>query len=120
MRDTNTPGGLAKNPDSTQAYAMRVLGDSMRPRYRDGEFAIITPGRKPQPGNDVVVVCKDGRTILKKWAGTRDGEMQFHSVNSDDTPLTLPMEDVLRVLTVTGLLARDTVFPSAQKEVSRA
>jgi repressor LexA len=36
------------------AFALRVLGDSMAPQYREGEILIVGPG-EPRDGDDCVV-----------------------------------------------------------------
>ncbi len=46
------PPGLG---GSSQAFALYVAGDSMAPRYEEGEVIFIHPGRPPLPGCDVVV-----------------------------------------------------------------
>jgi len=76
------------------AYALRVRGDSMHPRYRAGEFVIIEPSIAAQPGDDVVVCCKDGRKMLKVFNWVRDDEAQFLSLNSGYTPVTLKLADI--------------------------
>ncbi len=39
-------------------YAMYVRGDSMAPRYREGELVYVSPHRAPRQGDDVVVHTK--------------------------------------------------------------
>lgn len=89
------------------AYAVRVRGDSMHPRYRAGEFVVITPGIEAQPGADVVVALKDGRKLLKQLNWQRDGELQLLSINNHFGPLTLPQSDVLYIHRVAGSVGRD-------------
>jgi phage repressor protein C with HTH and peptisase S24 domain len=77
-----------------EAYALRVRGDSMRPRYRPGEFVLVQPNVVAQPGDDVVVICKDGRKMLKELAWIRDDEAQFVSINTDYAPITIRLADI--------------------------
>lgn len=37
------------------AFGVYVIGDSMSPRFDDGDLVFVHPGRPPQPGNDVIV-----------------------------------------------------------------
>lgn len=76
------------------AYALRVKGDSMRPRIRSGEFVIVEPNHQPHPGDDVVVICTDGRRLLKEFLYERDGELTLGSVNADHGPVTLSRQDI--------------------------
>lgn len=76
------------------AYALRVTGDSMAPRYRAGEFIIVTPSIEPMPGMDVVVCLKDGRKMLKNLGWRRSDTIQLLSVNDAYPPTTLLLKDI--------------------------
>lgn len=76
------------------AYALRVRGDSMHPRYMAGEFVIVEPSRAPQPGEDVIVGMNDGRKMIKRLNWIRDDEAQLVSVNDGYQPLTVLLADI--------------------------
>jgi phage repressor protein C with HTH and peptisase S24 domain len=88
------------------AYALRVRGDSMHPRYRAGEFIVVTPSIVAQPSDDVVVALKDGRKLLKVLNWIQDGEIQLLSVNNHFGPLTLQLAEVEFVHLVDGRVRR--------------
>lgn len=88
------------------AYALRVRGDSMHPRYRAGEFIVVTPSIEAQPSDDVVVALKDGRKLLKVLNWVQDGEIQLLSINNHFGPLTLQLSDVDFVHLVDGRVRR--------------
>lgn len=77
-----------------RAYAIRVRGDSMRPRIRSGEFVVAEPSLEAQPGQDVVVKLKNGQTMVKELLYVRTDEIRLGSVNDDVAPLTIPLLDV--------------------------
>lgn len=79
------------------AYALRVRGDALRPRIRPGEFVIVEPNRQPHPGDDVVVIARDGRKLLKEFLYERNGEITFGSVNAEHAPISLPRTDILSI-----------------------
>lgn len=91
------------------AYALRVRGDSMHPRYRAGEFIVVEPSIAAVPGDDVVVSMKDGRKLLKELNWERDGEIQLLSVNNHFGPLTLQKSDVQYVQLVAGRVRRSAI-----------
>ena len=91
-----------------QAYALRVRGDSMYPRYKAGEFIVVEPSLEAQPGDDVVVSLKDGRKLLKELNWVRDGEVQLLSSNNHFGPMTIPLEDVLYIQLVSGRARRSS------------
>lgn len=76
------------------AYALRVKGDSMRPRIRPGEFVIIEPNHQARPGDDVVVSTKDGRKLLKEFLYERNGDITLGSINTENGPLTIARSDI--------------------------
>lgn len=51
LDDVFAPQSLSGNPD---AYAVRVVGDSMSPRYEDNETVFVNPKRRPVRGDYVV------------------------------------------------------------------
>ena len=91
------------------AYALRVRGDSMHPRYRAGEFAVVEPSIEPQEGDDVLVVCVNGKKMLKQFNWRRDGEYQFVSINNGYEPITLPAKEIISIQLVAGRARRNAL-----------
>jgi len=48
------------------AFAARVHGDSMTPKYRDGDIVIFSPALPPRNGDDCFVRFGDGQTTFKR------------------------------------------------------
>jgi phage repressor protein C with HTH and peptisase S24 domain len=71
------------------AYALRCVGDSMKPRIRDGEFVIVEPNSEAQPGDEVLVKAVDGRVMVKTLLYERDGKVHLLSVNEAHPPQAL-------------------------------
>ena len=73
------PAGLVSNK---VAYGVYVEGDSMEPALEQGDLIIADPGKKPRPGDRVVIVCA---------AGDHDGDGQtaFVKVFVRQTPTQL-------------------------------
>lgn len=76
------------------AYALRVKGDSMRPRIKPGEFVLVEPNQPPQAGEEVLVRTKDGRVMVKVLDFHRDGIVQLSSINEQHRPITLEETDI--------------------------
>ncbi len=89
------------------AYALRVRGDSMSPRYRAREFIVVTPGIEALPGTDVVVKLRDGRKLLKHLNWIRDDEIQLISINDGYEPMTLQREEIESIHRVAGGVPAD-------------
>lgn len=86
------------------AYALRVKGDSMRPRIKPGEFVLIEPNRPVSPGDEVMVQTLDGRCMVKVLDFRRDGMVQLSSVNEDHRPITLDESSVVKMHHVGGII----------------
>lgn len=76
------------------AYALRVKGDSMRPRIKHGEFVLVEPNTPAPPGEEVLVRTKDGRVMVKVLDFRRDGVVQLSSVNEAHRPMTIDETDI--------------------------
>ena len=55
------------------AFLCRVVGDSMAPRYRPGEFCLVEPNTEAEIEDDVLVRLVTGETMLKRLLGLRGG-----------------------------------------------
>ena len=51
--------------DDTSAFALRVHGDSMAPRFRDNDIVICSPERPPENGDAVVAKVRGEETTCK-------------------------------------------------------
>lgn len=73
--------------------ALPIKGDSMFPRFKEGEYAIVgAPITDPEQwvGRDVVARVSDGRVVLKELARCPTGRWTLESVN----PMFRRIEDV--------------------------
>lgn len=70
--DLSYPRGVADEyvgcPDvnDKDAFAARVHGDSMTPKYREGDIVIFSPGAAARSGDDCFVRFEDGQTTFKR------------------------------------------------------
>lgn len=79
-----------QDPD---AFATRVHGDSMEPKYRDGDVVVFSPALPPRDGDDCFVRFADGNSTFKRIF--TDGErVRLQPRNERYAPQTVPMEDI--------------------------
>lgn len=70
--DMSYPRGIADAylacPDLSDkdAFAARVCGDSMMPKYREGDVVVFSPALVPRNGDDCFVRFDDGQTTFKR------------------------------------------------------
>lgn len=106
----NTPDGWVEYwTGDPHAYALRIRGDSMHPRYRAGEFVVITPSIEAQPGRDVVVKLVCGKCLLKQLNWMRGDEVQLLSINNGYAPMTIPREEIECIDRVAGSVGADSM-----------
>ncbi len=103
--------GLIEYPAKDQnTYALRVRGESMRPRIKSGEFIVVEPNTTPNPGDDVVVICHDGRKMVKELLYTRDGEVTLGSINNGFKPISLQLQDIQAIHYVAAIVPRGAFY----------
>lgn len=71
---------------AANAYAVRVIGDSMEPRYFAGEIVYAVRGIPPRRGDFVVVQVKgDGgiRAMVKRFLSVDDHTLRLRQYNPD-------------------------------------
>jgi len=97
--DLSYPRGIADDyvscPDvhDKDAFAARVHGDSMTPKYREGDIVIFSPGQTPRNGDDCFVRFEDGHTTFKR--------VFFENDEAGNAALRLqPRNEKYRALTV--------------------
>jgi SOS-response transcriptional repressor LexA len=93
----------------SNAYAIRVRGDSMRPRIKPGEYVIIEPDVPCLPGDEVVVKTKSGKTMVKVLHSERKGFIELLSLNDDHKPITIEISDIEFMHHVAGI-AKDVLY----------
>lgn len=86
------------------AYALRVKGDSMRPRIKPGEFVVIEPNNPVTPGDEVLVTTTDGRSMVKVLQSRRNGMVELLSINEDHRPITLDESQIEKIHAVSAIL----------------
>tara|TARA_R110000764_G_scaffold2641_4_gene11460 strand:- start:11237 stop:11893 length:657 start_codon:yes stop_codon:yes gene_type:complete len=103
-------GVLLINSDDPNAYGLRVAGDSMHPRIKNGEFVLIEPNKPYCTGDEVMVRTSSGRSMIKEFIYHRDGMYRFDSVNQDHAPIHLHESDVEKIHLVGGILKSSRFF----------
>jgi SOS-response transcriptional repressor LexA len=103
-------------PDLTDpdAFAARVVGDSMEPDYREGEIVVFSPALDTPSGSDCFVrLERDNETTFKRIYLEDEGRtIRLQPLNSRYPPRTVDREDVA------GLYAAAHVIRSVRVAVN--
>lgn len=93
------------------AFAARIVGDSMMPEYREGDIVVFSPARDVDNGSDCFVrIAPDHESTFKRvyFEGEAGEEMiRLQPINNRYPPRVLPREDVLglyRAVSVTRVI----------------
>lgn len=97
-------GYLMIHSDDPNAYGLRVVGDSMHPRIKNGEYVLIEPNKVFRSGDEVMVKTMDGRAMIKEFIYLRDGMYRFDSVNQTHAPIHIAENEIEKIHLVGGIL----------------
>ncbi|OOS01257.1 LexA family transcriptional repressor [Canicola haemoglobinophilus] len=61
---------------SSNAFYLKIVGNSMAPRFQEGDMVLIDPDIYPNPGDFVAALNEDGEATFKKYKET--GEVDEH------------------------------------------
>jgi phage repressor protein C with HTH and peptisase S24 domain len=102
--DLNYPKGVADDyigcPDvhDKDAFAARVHGDSMQPKYHEGDIVIFSPSASTKNGDDCFVRFEDGNTTFKRVFFESDEDknsvIRLQPRNEKYRPQTIPAEKI--------------------------
>jgi phage repressor protein C with HTH and peptisase S24 domain len=101
--DLDYPAGVADEyvqcPDvsDAQAFGARVVGDSMEPRYREGDIVVFSPNSAPNNGSDCFVRFEGGGTTFKRMYQDDPSRIRLQPLNPDYPARTYATDEVLSV-----------------------
>lgn len=84
-------------PDD-QAFAVEIQGDSMEPKYFQGDVAVLMPGHLPRNGSLVVAKLVNEGVVLKVFTGRNESAVRtccFTSYNPVFRPIEVPETSVM-------------------------
>lgn len=87
-------GFVCFNPQDPKAFAVRLAGDSMKPKFDAGDVAVIYPSKPPRNGAVVTAKLRDehgGDVMFKLYSTARD-QVTLTSYNPAYPPMTWPCD----------------------------
>lgn len=90
-------------------FGLRVVGDSMAPRYNHGEYIAARPNMTVSVGDYIYAALTDGRKLVKKLGRDMSDAYELHSVNDAHRPITVLKSDVACMYRITGPYSADEV-----------
>lgn len=86
------------------AYGLKVVGNSMHPRIKNGEYVLIEPNHPYQTGDEVLVKTIDGRAMVKEFIYLRDGQYRLDSISDGYPPIFIDETQVERIHYVAAIV----------------
>lgn len=83
------------------AFAIYAVGDSMAPRYNEGDLLLIHPALPPRKGRSVVVVKISDEALIKDFVRWNETEIVLRQHNPP-AEIVLPREQIRAVYRVVG------------------
>lgn len=90
--------------DDLDAYAARVVDDSLAPAIRLNWIIWFEPGRQAKGGDFVMVKTLKGETFIKELLYANDLEVSLMSINPDYRRVTLQAAEVASIDCVAGVI----------------
>lgn len=87
-------GFVCFNPQDPRAFAVKLAGDSMQPRFEPGDVAVIYPSKPPRNGGVVIAKLREehGGDVMFKLYSSAGGAVTLTSYNPAYPPMTWPRE----------------------------
>ena len=102
---TGQGDGYIKFPtEDDNAYALRCVGDSMRPRVKNGEFVIIEPNTPWKAGDEVLIKSTGGKVMVKTFLYDRDGALYFQSINENHPSISIAKDEIAAIHHVVAIV----------------
>ncbi|MBM4017204.1 MAG: LexA family transcriptional regulator [Planctomycetes bacterium] len=89
--------------DDPSAFAVRVVGDSMEPRYREGDIVIFSPAARVRSGDDCFVrfgmtgCPSEGASTFKRVFFDADERVRLQPLNEQHAPAIVRPADIAGV-----------------------
>jgi phage repressor protein C with HTH and peptisase S24 domain len=103
---TDGPIDYIRRPPSLlhvrDAYSIYMVGQSMNPRFRQGQLLHVNPYKPPQPGAGVVVTKRDDAVLIKEFIRRGPATLHLRQYNPEG-PVDLPLAEIREIHTVVGL-----------------
>lgn len=86
-----------------EAFSVYVNGNSMAPKYKNGDLAYIHPAKEPRKGRFVLVETTEHKGFIKQLVGWREDHLEVRQFNPEKL-IQIEKKNVLRVMLVIGSL----------------
>lgn len=84
------------------AYALRIVSDEARPRFRTGEVLLVE-GSPLVPACDVILTLHDGKRLIAEYIGSTSKHMTVREINAtNDATKVIPFAEISMTVRITA------------------
>lgn len=103
IENLNKGGTLQWGSDDPAVYSYKVYSDILTPRFRHGEYLIISPLRKVRPGDEVIILRTTSSDILVcLYLYEKDGMVMLEDVIGGVQRYAILREEITYMHVVAG------------------
>jgi len=77
------------------AYALKIVGDSMTPIYRDGSVIVVSPAATVRKDDRVLIKTRDGQITVREFKRSTPKVIELLALTKAQKDETLPARDVI-------------------------
>ena len=99
-------GYIDYQSNDAEAYSLKCVGESMKPRIKNGEFVIVEPSHACVSGDEVLIKCIKGRVMVKELLYIRDGMVHLASVNEAHPKIIIEQSEISVMHYVAGIVKK--------------
>ena len=92
-----------KDPD---AFALRIFGDSMYPKFLDGDYVIASPNQEPRNNQPVIAMINKNETTCKLFLEQKD-HICLSPINPEYRMIICNKKDVEWVFPIIGMYRKE-------------
>lgn len=99
----DTEGYIEYYSNDSEAYVLRIKGDSMFPAIRNGWYMVVEPNGAICNGEYVALKLKDGRRLVKELLFRHSDSLVLQSANGSQR-LTIEKKDIEQIYPVAAIV----------------
>ena len=80
-----------------------VSDNDLSPRFKIGDYVMVSPAQPCTPGDEVIVTTPDGKHRVWELAERRDGQVTLTSVRAGGVRVTLKESQIERMDCIVGI-----------------
>lgn len=92
--------------EDDKAFGVEICGDSMEPQFKDGDIAVLMPGKRPRPGCLVVAKLRTDGVVFKIFNFNGEKTFVLSSYNKLYPPMMLTEEDLHWIYPVHSIIKK--------------